>query len=106
MSRVHDLKTHPAPFDEVKAGRKRFEFRKDDRGFEVGDVLRLKEFLPEGHGFPHLPEGFTGREVLADVLYILRGPRAPPVNATRNFTEVGPYGVPEGYAILSIRVLE
>ena len=45
-TRIHELKTWPEPFRMVVAGNKPFEFRRDDRGFAVGDYLRLKYWDP------------------------------------------------------------
>ena len=61
---IHELKILPEYFHAVKVGAKRFEVRKDDRPFEVGDVLRLREF--DG-------QKYTGEEVDVEVSYILRG---------------------------------
>lgn len=41
---THDLKTLPEFFRAVISGKKRFEIRKDDRGFMLGDTLLLHEF--------------------------------------------------------------
>ena len=41
---THYLKTLPEFFQAVSSGKKRFEIRKDDRGFMVGDTLLLQEF--------------------------------------------------------------
>jgi hypothetical protein len=78
---VHRLKVHPEPFAAAKAGRKRFEFRRDDRSppFAVDDVLELAEWDPER-------EAFTGEELEAGVSYVLRDA----------------FGVPPGYAVLSL----
>jgi hypothetical protein len=43
----HELKTWPTYFAAVRSGQKRFEIRKNDREFAVGDVLALREFDPE-----------------------------------------------------------
>ena len=75
---THDLKLLPEYFAEVQAGTKTFELRKDDRGFNAGDSLRLREWS-EG-------AGYTGKEELRRVLGVLRGPL---------------YGLEEGFVILS-----
>lgn len=40
--RIHELKTVAYAFDAVKAGLKRFEVRKNDRGFQSGDLVVLR----------------------------------------------------------------
>lgn len=54
MNNRHDLKIYPRHFDAVKSGQKKAEFRVDDRGFKVGDALRLREWNCED---------YTGREI-------------------------------------------
>ncbi len=61
--KIHELKTVPPFFNEVHLGVKTFEIRKDDRGFKVGDVLELREFLPA-------TDRFTGRSCWRKVTYI------------------------------------
>ena len=41
---THELKTYPKYFQETIEGNKPFEIRKNDRNFQVGDVLILKEW--------------------------------------------------------------
>ena len=81
--KTHKLKTWCEPYNAVCEGRKRHEYRLDDRGFEVGDVLHLREFNHE------MSEAgvYTGRWVLARVTYVSRGPD---------------FGIPEGYVVMSI----
>ena len=43
---IHDLKCWPEYFKAVKSGIKPFEYRKDDRGYAVGDILHLREYDP------------------------------------------------------------
>ena len=75
----HILKTHPEPFQAVFDGLKTFEFRYNDRNFQVGDFLDLKEYNP-------ITKEFSGRSIQVKITYIL----------------AEGYNIPEGYAILSI----
>lgn len=94
-SRVHDLKTHPRYWQHVAAGLKRFEVRKDDRGFREGDVLVLHEW-PEAprrdqpcmckSGGCHRPT----RRIRRRVTYVLPG---------------GQYGIEAGYVVLGLERL-
>jgi hypothetical protein len=50
--RAHELRCWAPYFDEIKAGRKTFELRRDDRGYQKGDELVLVRADPEHpHGF-------------------------------------------------------
>ena len=62
----HYLKIWPEPFAAVLDGRKRFEVRRDDRGYAVGDVLHLREWVPDRGAY-------TGRVQTRTVSYIARG---------------------------------
>jgi ASC-1-like (ASCH) protein len=42
--KTHELKLDIKYFDDVKSGKKNFEIRKNDRDFQVGDVLQLKAY--------------------------------------------------------------
>jgi hypothetical protein len=43
---IHELKIWPTFYSRVKSGVKTFEVRKNDRGFQSGDTVILKEFDP------------------------------------------------------------
>ena len=79
--KTHELKTWPGSFQAVWDGDKTAEFRLDDRGFEVGDTLVLKEWGP-------IKKEYSGRIICAIITHILRGPG---------------FGFPKGYAMLSLR---
>lgn len=44
--RVHELKAWPQFFERLVDGSKPFEIRRNDRNYQVGDKLRLQEFVP------------------------------------------------------------
>ena len=80
MIRTHELKTHPQAFADVRAGRKRFEIRWDDRDFQVRDRLVLKEWDPA-------TQAYTGDQAVRTVTFMLLG---------------GEFGLPIGYVIMGI----
>lgn len=84
MPKNHELKTHPEFFEVVLAGKKDFELRRDDRDFQINDVLILKEWLPD-------QQCFTGRLTTKVITYILRGEVAER------------FGLVPGFCILSIQ---
>jgi len=79
-SRYHELKTNPDPFGAILTKEKTGEFRKNDRNFKVGDTLILREYNPFS--------AYTGRYLLRKITHVQIG-----------------YGIPDGFAMLSIRSL-
>lgn len=79
---VHELKTWPQFFQAVWDKRKRAELRKNDRGFQAGDYLHLREWEPADGKY-------SGREIDAKILHVVEGPA---------------FGLEAGYAMLSIDV--
>jgi len=75
---THELKTWPEPFDAIWNGKKTFEVRKNDRGFEVGDVVVLREYTPS-------TGVYSGRQVSAKIGYVLTG-----------------WGLPDGICVFSL----
>lgn len=61
---THELKILPRWFEDVAHQKKTFEIRKNDRNYQVGDTLVLKEWY-RGR--------YTGREVKRKVSYIYYG---------------------------------
>lgn len=61
----HTLKIHPLYADEVRAGRKTFEVRYDDRNYQVGDTVGFNEVCL-GEFISQLPTRY-------EITYVLRG---------------------------------
>lgn len=78
--RTHDLKTWPDVFAAMAAWLKPWDLRINDRGFAVGDKLRLKCWSPAD-------QDETGEVLERLVIWMLEGPA---------------FGLPEGYVIMSL----
>lgn len=74
----HHLKTETEYYQAIEKGFKKFELRKNDRGFKVGDMLILEETVNTIK---------TGREITFEVKYILTG---------------GKFGLQDGYVIMQL----
>lgn len=66
----HELKTWPEFFQPVKRGEKTFEIRENDRDFQVGDELWLREYVPPPASDPDDPGIYTGDHVTKRVTYM------------------------------------
>lgn len=78
----HELKIVPKYFKDVVDEKKTFEVRKNDRNYQIGDTLILKEYDPTN-------KSFTGNYAKATVMYILKD---------KDF----PIGIKEGYCIMAL----
>ena len=76
----HYIKIQSKYFNDVKYKIKNFELRKDDRGYNVGDIIILDEIE---NGKP------TGQAICREIIYILR--------------DCPEYGLQEGYCILGLK---
>lgn len=63
--KIHEIKIEQEYFEYVISGKKKFEIRKNDRNYEVGDILRLKETAKDGES-----SYYTGDIYLAKIIYI------------------------------------
>lgn len=78
--RTHILKTWTEYFERVESGQKRFEVRKNDRDFQVGDTVILQEYDQK--------EDFTaGNQLTFTISYILPG---------------GQFGIEPGYCVFGL----
>ena len=98
--RKHSLKTAVPYFNAIVRGEKKFEVRRDDRGFQTGDKLLLRKHGKGPHstssvGYLDADGEVTGIAEHADtvevkILWILTG---------------GQFGVEPGYVVMSIDVI-
>lgn len=77
--KTHEVKIAASYYGDIVSGKKKFELRKNDRGYKVGDSLKMLEFKDGKH---------TGRTIDADITYMLE-----------DYT-----GLEEGYCILGVDV--
>lgn len=84
----HEYKVWPDYYRAILEGRKKFEWRRDDRDPrpEVGDVLILREWIPDDSA-PFDAGRYTGRSIHAPVTFTLRD---------------GAFGLPEGFVVMSL----
>ena len=82
----HELKTDPVVFEDVISGKKKHEIRFDDRGFEVGDLLKLRKTRHTGEEMKAgKPLEYIESPAYFYVTHIQRG-----------------YGLKDGWVILSV----
>lgn len=90
VEREHILKTLPDYWDAIASGEKTFEVRRDDRGFQRGDVLVLQKLrkTDSGVSFAYV-ETKNGKptEIRKRVLWVLTG---------------GQFGVEPGHVVMSL----
>jgi hypothetical protein len=79
MSAHHELKCWPQFFDAIQSGDKNFEVRWDDRGYQAGDTVTIREFDESRvRGMLTLTNAYTGRELQARIGYVLHAIPVPP----------------------------
>lgn len=87
--KTHTLKCWPGPFQAVWDQLKTYEVRKNDRSFQVGDRLDLREWQPEDPLKLSI-ENYSGRRILVEVTYMTPG---------------GTWGLPADVCVLGIKIL-
>lgn len=85
---VHNVRSWGYLFEEMRAGRKTHDLRKNDRDYQVGDHLRLQEY-------DQVRARYTGRELLMEITYITGRATVP--------CAVSTVVLHEDYCILSVK---
>ncbi len=84
---THELKVWKTFFDDIWTEKKKFEIRKNDRNFRVGDTLHLKEY-------DHQVGEYTGMSVMMIVTHVFGYSNG-----------AGEFGLKPGYVIMSMEPL-
>lgn len=79
MSKTHKIKTWAPYFQDVMDGKKPYEFRLNDRNYQVGDELQHIEWN-------EAEQKETGRQCWAKIVHVMKG---------------GMFGIPENYCIIT-----
>jgi hypothetical protein len=82
--RIHELKTWTDLYPAIESNAKRVEIRFNDRDFEAGDLLLLREYDPK-------EELHTGRSCWRRVTHVLQG---------------GRFGIESLYVAMSLEVVD
>ena len=100
--KLHELKIKHEYFEEVDRGRKTFELRKNDRNYQVGDLIHFVEVYDTTKCVDYAKNRITTKQVtrefeenpnnLFEITYILKN--------------VEEYGLDKDYCILAIKKLE
>lgn len=96
---THSLKTWPSLFQRVWDGEKTFEVRLDDRGYQKGDAVVLREWdrtveCACGHGdHTETCPKYSGRTITARVGHVMAS--TPPRGSVRGFSG-------NGYVVFSL----
>lgn len=83
MQTEHELKCRPEYFARIGTGQKTFEIRRNDRDYQVGDILLLKEHDPD-KGWP---DHGAYETIRAEITYITS------------------YEQKEGFVVMGIKVI-
>ena len=84
---THHLKTWPVYFDAVARGEKTFEGRRDDRGFQNGDIVVLQRTYEDSPWSVEYPK----RELTFRIGFVLHG---------------GSFGIADGWCVFSLLPVE
>ena len=82
---MHELKTWPSFYALLARGNKKFELRKNDRNFQTGDMVHLREYDPN-------TAYYSGRYIIARITYILLTAES--------------LGLKDGYCIFCFEIIE
>ena len=87
--KLHELKIKHEYLVEVTMGRKTFELRKNDRDYQVGDLIRFIDIKQDSKGGCDI---YIDEETLYKITYVLK--------------DVPEYGLDKDYCILGIKKLK
>lgn len=85
---LHELKVLARYWDAIADGSKTFEVRRNDRAFQVGDILELKKMDDDGRFYEHDPPSSSHvKTIRKRITYLFQG---------------GRFGIEAGYCVLGL----
>lgn len=90
---VHELKTWSEGFNAIWYGSKRHEVRRNDRNFQAGDTVILREFQvgePNAADEEAREDRYLGRAIVAKIGHV---------------TQPGKFGLPDDLCVFTIEVI-
>lgn len=88
--KIHQLKIQHKYLVDIALGLKRFELRKNDRDYSIGDLIQFKDLKDTAH--PLDAQVYIDKEALYFITYVLK--------------DVPQYGLDADYCILGIEKLK
>lgn len=86
---IHELKCLPPYYDAIERGEKTFDVRRDDRGFQKGDIVVLQRTDENRKGSVEYDyDGNVRHKLRRKITYILTG---------------GQLGIEAGYVVLGLK---
>jgi hypothetical protein len=62
MAKQHVIKIWPEYYEQTVSGNKPWEYRKNDRDYQTGDTVIMREY--------HQVKGYTGNKIYANIGYL------------------------------------
>ena len=83
--KVHKVKCWTSYFEAIVAGEKNFDVRRDDRGYQKGDLIKLEQYDPKHCRYVTDPDDGIPYSIEKEIKYILTG---------------GQFGIEPGFVVL------
>jgi hypothetical protein len=90
MINTHNVKIWQRPYEAIERGDKTFDVRRNDRNYQVGDILILEEFR-------HAVGEYTGRKIVRLITYVMQSTDTLTDNPVAE-------AIAPGYCVLGLKI--